>query len=176
MQYWKDYLGRLSSRSGGFGDGDAPPAKKREGNEVLFEAAQQLSLEQYRVLVKLTVCAVTEENTYIAPASAIEADCIMKDFGGSSCHDFGIRVEVQDCGIGISEKDLSYIADLGTESREKQQLKSSMPDVLCPTGSFGIGLQSIFLAADHFHMRTRTRTGEAYDVRRSEERRVGERV
>ncbi len=165
MQYWKDYLGRLSSRSGGFGDGDAPPAKKREGNEVLFEAAQQLSLEQYRVLVKLTVCAVTEENTYIAPASAIKADCIMKDFGGSSCHDFGIRVEVQDCGIGISEKDLSYIADLGTESREKQQLKSSMPDVLCPTGSFGIGLQSIFLAADHFHMRTRTRTGEAYDVR-----------
>lgn len=163
LQYWKDYLGLLSSKDDGpFGHTRAPG---RNGGTTLFDAAQRLPLDHYPVVVKLTVCAVTAENTFDSPATLAEAADIMENFANSPYHSFGVRVEVQDCGIGIGESDLSFIANLGTESKDKRQLKASMPDVLYPTGSFGIGLQSIFLAADHFHMQTRTRTGEAYNIR-----------
>lgn len=161
LQYWKDYLGLLSPQDSG-ALGYTP---KRDDSKVFFDAAQRLPLDHYPVLVKLTVCAATEENAYVSPATATEAGAIMENFAHSPYHSFGVRVEVQDCGIGIGESDLSFIANLGTESNDKQQLKASMPDVLYPTGSFGIGLQSIFLAADHFHMQTRTKTGEAYNIR-----------
>lgn len=163
LQYWKDYLGLLSSQDNGpLGH---TQTLKHDGSEVLFDAARRLPLDHYPVVVKLTICAVTVENTYVSPATVAEATAIMENFVHSPYHSFGVRVEVQDCGIGIGESDLSFIANLGTESKDKHQLKASMPDVLYPTGSFGIGLQSIFLAADHFHMQTRTRTGEAYNIR-----------
>lgn len=161
LQYWKDYLGLLSPQ----GSESLGYTPRRSGSEVLFDAAQRLPLEHYPVVVRLTVCAATAENAYVSPATTAEATAIMENFARTPYHSFGVRVEVQDCGIGIGESDLSFIANLGTESKDKQQLKASMPDVLYPTGSFGIGLQSIFLAADHFHMQTRTRTGEAYNIR-----------
>lgn len=164
LQYWKDYLGLLSPQGRG-SLGYAPYTPRRGGSEVLFDAARRLPLDHYPVVIRLTVCAVTAENAYVSPATAAEATAIMENFARAPYHSFGVRVEVQDCGIGIGESDLSFIADLGTESKDKQQLKASMPDVLYPTGSFGIGLQSIFLAADHFHIQTRTKTGEAYNIR-----------
>ena len=163
LQYWKDYLGLLSPRDNG--SVGAVRTSGRGGSEVLFDAAKRLPLEHYPVVVKLTVCSATGENAYDPPATAAKAADIMDNFARSPYHNFGVRVEVQDCGIGIGESDLSFIANLGTESKDRQNLKAHMPDVLYPTGSFGIGLQSIFLAADHFHMRTRTKTGEAYDIR-----------
>lgn len=54
---------------------------------------------------------------------------------------------IEDNGIGISRKDLEYMQKIaGSKSnKEKQKIISQMPEWMCPSGEFGIGLHSAFL-------------------------------
>ncbi len=77
---------------------------------------------------------------------------------------YGVRFLVRDHGTGISKADLIKISNVGSSYEEKQHFIDKMPDWLKPTGQFGIGLQSVFLAADRVTARTYTRSGEKYEI------------
>lgn len=60
------------------------------------------------------------------------------------------KIEITDRGIGMTKEDLQYLSKTGSSGRnkEKQQLIQSVPEFLWPSGSFGIGFQSVFLITD----------------------------
>jgi hypothetical protein len=67
-----------------------------------------------------------------------------------------------DKGIGMSKEDLQYLYNTGSgsQNKEKQKIVDAMPDWMRPSGTFGIGFQSVFLVTDKVQMRTR-RLGQA---------------
>lgn len=76
----------------------------------------------------------------------------------------GLLVEVSDQGIGISEKDLKQISDVGTSHRNRKEEIDKMPAWLQPTGRFGIGLQSVFLCSNKLDVKTKTRDNKQYNI------------
>lgn len=76
----------------------------------------------------------------------------------------GLLVEVSDQGIGISEKDLKQISDVGTSHRNRKEEIDRMPAWLQPTGRFGIGLQSVFLCSNKLDVETKTRDNKQYNI------------
>lgn len=83
--------------------------------------------------------------------------------------DVDIKVEVSDSGTGIGKEQLLYMGKVGESYRlsGKKKLIAKMPRWLRPTGSFGIGLQSLFLASKDrkFECFTRSRSsGERYKI------------
>lgn len=79
-------------------------------------------------------------------------------------HKFGVLLEVQDFGIGISKNDIKEIAKVGTSHARQKTAIQKMPSWLRPTGHFGVGLQSLFLVCNNFKCITKTRSGECYDM------------
>lgn len=57
------------------------------------------------------------------------------------------KISIEDCGMGISRKDLEYMQKIsGSKNNiEKQKLIRQMPEWMRPSGEFGIGLHSAFL-------------------------------
>ena len=74
-----------------------------------------------------------------------------------SLDDGGIKLIIRDRGIGISHKrlqDMQYIGDMLDYQSRRQDNK--MPAWWKPTGSFGIGMQTIFYFTRIFCLKTRT--------------------
>ncbi|MEJ8555145.1 HD domain-containing protein [Tepidibacter sp. Z1-5] len=68
-----------------------------------------------------------------------------------------VVVEIIDNGTGISIEDLKYLSNIGNKSNyKKKKIIESMPEWIKPSGSFGLGLQSIFLLTDSFQIITKT--------------------
>jgi len=66
----------------------------------------------------------------------------------------------EDNGIGITREDIkNKILQTGTswQGRAYQEQLAAMPAWLRPTGSFGIGLHSVFAVANHFRIETKSR-------------------
>lgn len=57
------------------------------------------------------------------------------------------KISIEDCGMGISRKDLEYMQKISgsKNNREKQKIIRQMPEWMRPSGEFGIGLHSAFL-------------------------------
>ena len=57
------------------------------------------------------------------------------------------EIKIADQGIGMSKDDLQYLIKTGSSSknRDKVRMIKSMPEWMKPSGTFGIGFQSIFL-------------------------------
>lgn len=69
-----------------------------------------------------------------------------------------VKISIRDYGIGITYKDLQGMLKIGNSNKtELEDLLIDIPDWLKPTGSFGIGLQSIFYVAKSFKIRSRPR-------------------
>ncbi|MGL4981633.1 MAG: HD domain-containing protein [Treponemataceae bacterium] len=66
-------------------------------------------------------------------------------------------VTICDNGIGMSKTDLSYLTTTGKSSKntEKLNLIKQMPEWMKPSGTFGIGFQSVFLLTDVVEITTR---------------------
>lgn len=77
------------------------------------------------------------------------------------------HITIADAGIGMSKEDLKFLYKTGSSSqnKEKQKYLSEMPEWMKPSGTFGIGFQSIFLITDKVHIRTRKyNSGDEYDL------------
>ncbi|HET9930467.1 MAG TPA: hypothetical protein VFQ35_07265 [Polyangiaceae bacterium] len=66
------------------------------------------------------------------------------------------RFSIRDQGVGIGPKDLEYLLTVGASSKRRRRFPqpTSMPPYWEPTGSFGIGLQSVFQVTDRIVIRT----------------------
>ncbi len=58
------------------------------------------------------------------------------------------HVEIDDNGIGMSKDDLLYLTKTGSKNPKKMQMINKMPEYMKPSGTFGIGFQSVFLLTD----------------------------
>lgn len=73
-------------------------------------------------------------------------------------HDKKIYIVFKDKGIGITEKDVEFIASIGTGKKNNKRLSpimEHMPKWLKPSGVFGLGLQSVFQLTDCIEFYTR---------------------
>ena len=84
-----------------------------------------------------------------------------------SIHKIKWRLTISDQGIGISREDLPYIMNVAGSSMnvKRQAVIEAMPEWLQPSGTFGIGLQSVFMWTDVAQIRTKNYfTSEALDI------------
>lgn len=67
------------------------------------------------------------------------------------------QVTITDQGIGIAKDELKYLSCTGSsrQNEAKQKIVESMPGWMRPSGTFGIGFQSVFLITDEVEMKTR---------------------
>lgn len=65
------------------------------------------------------------------------------------------RVRIEDQGLGMNQKDIQYLIKTGSKNIEKMHLIEKMPEYMRPSGTFGIGFQSVFLMTDKVSVRTR---------------------
>ena len=67
------------------------------------------------------------------------------------------EVILEDHGLGMSKEDLQYLSKTGSSSknRAKKKIVDSMPAWMRPSGTFGIGFQSVFLITEQVKIRTR---------------------
>ena len=66
-------------------------------------------------------------------------------------------IKISDCGIGMSKNDLLFLTTTGSSNKniEKRKLVERMPEWMRPSGTFGIGFQSVFLLTDSVKIKTR---------------------
>lgn len=67
------------------------------------------------------------------------------------------HLSITDEGIGISPEEMKFLSKTGSsdQNEEKNRIIEKMPDWMKPSGTFGIGFQSIFLITNKVKMRTR---------------------
>lgn len=78
--------------------------------------------------------------------------------------DFNVwTVSIRDEGIGMSKEDMQYLFKTGSKNEEKLKLIKRMPEFMKPSGTFGIGFQSIFLLTDIVNL-TSHKVGKEYMI------------
>jgi len=75
-------------------------------------------------------------------------------------------IEIIDNGTGISSDDLKYLMNTGSSSKNKTRTNiiDSMPKWMQPSGTFGIGFQSIFMLADVVNIETKSFFDEKFQI------------
>ena len=68
------------------------------------------------------------------------------------------KIIIEDIGTGISKKDLNYLMNTGSSSKNKERtaIIDSMPNWMRPSGTFGIGFQSVFMLTDSVKLETKS--------------------
>lgn len=76
------------------------------------------------------------------------------------------KIEIEDFGIGISSDDLKYLMTTGSSSRntKKREVIDSMPNWMKPSGTFGIGFQSIFMLTEQVVIDSKSFFDEQFQV------------
>lgn len=67
------------------------------------------------------------------------------------------HVSIEDYGVGMGKEDIGFLTCTGSKNKEKLRLIEQMPEYMRPSGTFGIGFQSVFLMTEKVVMRTRKR-------------------
>ena len=84
-------------------------------------------------------------------------------------HEDGLlKFKISDKGIGMGKEDLRFIAKIGSSKKNtvREQLIKEMPDWMRPSGTFGIGFQSLFLMTDEVTLTTQKwNTNIAHEVK-----------
>ena len=149
QQVWSDYCGTKPKSEGVFSE------NKDSISSILPEKIRKL-LPKYPIEIQLEIVALDSKT-----GQQLDENKPIKDL--SSCK-FGVRVSVQDHGIGISSNDLREMSNVGVSHSSNNCKLKEMPPVLRTTGKFGIGLQSIFQVTNSFQADTRTHFGEGYHI------------
>jgi Histidine kinase-, DNA gyrase B-, and HSP90-like ATPase len=76
------------------------------------------------------------------------------------------EIEIKDNGTGISGNDLKYLMQTGSSSKnhERTRVIESMPLWMRPSGTFGIGFQSIFMLTDSVRIETKSFSDEEFQT------------
>lgn len=146
MQYFRDGARVLKRRK--TGDLNSPANAK----EVLSPMDYPIEIDLYMRKAKDNLYGEIVEEDFLNPQEALK---------GYEC---GVLVKIRDYATGISAKDIGLIADVGTSYKTKKKEINQMPAWLRPTGNFGVGLQSAFLAGEKLVATTYTRGGERYKI------------
>lgn len=75
-------------------------------------------------------------------------------------------IEIHDSGTGISNNDLKFLMKTGSSSKNtfRTNIIDSMPPWMKPSGTFGIGFQSIFMITDVVTIETKSFFDEQYQI------------
>lgn len=67
------------------------------------------------------------------------------------------HVEIRDYGIGMSKEDVRFLQQIGgsSDNSVRKKMIDSMPEWMKPSGTFGIGFQSVFLLVDNVKIESR---------------------
>lgn len=117
---------------------------------------------EYPVEIELAVkkkCVIAENVEY---RDISEQD--MENPQKEGC-EYGVLVRVRDYGIGIDQNDIERISRIGSSYEAKKEEIKKMPRWLQPTGTFGIGLQSVFLVGKVLTAYTHARNSDPYEIR-----------
>lgn len=148
LQYWEDYSASIYT-------GNVCSANPQEANA-------SIALSKYPIYIYLSVKKLS--SGFEPELSDITGEDLKNIKQLKETHKFGVLLEVQDFGIGISKNDIKEIAKVGTSHARQKTAIQKMPSWLRPTGHFGVGLQSLFLVCNNFKCITKTRSGECYDM------------
>ncbi len=76
------------------------------------------------------------------------------------------EVEINDRGTGISSTDLKFLMNTGSSSKNRERINiiENMPAWLKPSGTFGIGFQSIFMLTDLVTIETKSFFDEEFRI------------
>ncbi len=75
--------------------------------------------------------------------------------------------KIEDRGCGMSIEDLKRIENVGGSWEQDDDLadfRDDMPEFLKPTGSFGLGLHSVFMITDKMKIKTKSEEDKAFDI------------
>lgn len=147
LQYFTDYRGSAYYQR--------KIQANREFHKSTFAISQKISPTDYPIEIFLTIQAINNSGHEVTEEYASEHPDDV---------DYGVLLEIQDHGIGMTQKDILAISQVGTSHSKQHELISEMPDILKPTGEFGIGLQSVFTVVPRFECITRAHNGEAYRI------------
>jgi len=76
------------------------------------------------------------------------------------------KIEIEDNGLGISADDLKFLMTTGSSSRNKRKrnIIDDMPKWMKPSGTFGIGFQSIFMLTNQVLLETKSFFDEKFMI------------
>lgn len=120
------------------------------------ETNQTIKADYYPIDIKFTICYNVNDEI-----KEVQVDRLEKNIPDEN---IGLLVEVSDRGIGINEKDLVEISNVGTSYSNRKEEIDQMPEWLQPTGRFGIGLQSVFICSNKLEVETLTRRDKQYNI------------
>lgn len=76
------------------------------------------------------------------------------------------EIIIKDNGVGISSNDLRFLMKAGSSSKnsQKAKLEEEMPLWVRPSGTFGIGFQSVFMLTDMVEIETKSFFDEQFQI------------
>lgn len=160
---------------------DTIDGKKRPGFEIdtskaiellqgagLYSSPAQCMRELLQNAVDATFLSIFQENRLDNPQGLETVEKFMQlckqkwidvsiNKKGIEGKDVIWHVCIEDKGIGMDKADLGFLVRTGSKNQEKVRLVEEMPEYMRPSGTFGIGFQSVFLVADKVIIRSRKR-------------------
>ncbi len=130
----------------------------------LCNILRHININDYPITVRLNIGIRDFSKDDEEIISINEIDDIESYQDQNKAFSYGVIVEVQDYGTGISKKDVLNISSVGSSYEKRMDDINEMPDTLKPTGEFGIGLQSCFLVCNQFKAVSHTHFGEAHEI------------
>ena len=162
IQYYREYS-RKASREG-YIELKQPNTKNNEETLNPLEISKKVSPLEYPIVIELSVKKRLHNEKYEEVFEDItEEDMKNPEENLQNC-ECGVLLKIRDRGTGISEKDIKQIADVGSSYEAKKEEIRQMPKWLQPTGTFGVGLQSVFLAGKSLKAYTHAMESQPFDI------------
>lgn len=162
IQYYREYSRKCSRED--YIELKDPNAENNKKELNPLEISKRVSPLEYPVVIELSV----KKRLYNEMYEEVFEDITEEDRNNPKKYlqncECGVLVKIRDRGTGISEKDIKQIADVGTSYEVKKEEIKQMPKWLQPTGTFGIGLQSVFLAGKSLKAYTHAMESQPFDI------------